>query len=90
MIEQMATENVEIRREGHKLVIEIDLTQTIGTSHSGKTEMIATTRGLYIHKETGTRVNLNVWRRPYFHFLKDLDEGPYRAVLLEALRSEQA
>jgi hypothetical protein len=37
--------NVEMKREGDKLVITIDMSKTFGRSASGKTTIIATTEG---------------------------------------------
>jgi len=38
-------ENVYIKREGTKLIIQVDLERTIGPSKSGKTTVVATTKG---------------------------------------------
>jgi hypothetical protein len=38
-------ENIAITREGSKLLIEIDLARTSGPSASGKTLLVASTRG---------------------------------------------
>jgi ABC-type uncharacterized transport system YnjBCD ATPase subunit len=37
--------NVEVRVEGNRLLIEVDLTQNLGPSASGKSTLIATTAG---------------------------------------------
>lgn len=38
-------QNVAMKRDGNKLVIEIDLGQDLGPSASGKTHIVASTRG---------------------------------------------
>jgi hypothetical protein len=38
-------QNIVMKREGNKLIIEIDLSQDLGPSGSGKTNIIASTRG---------------------------------------------
>ena len=38
-------ENIVMRREGPKLIVEIDLSQDHGPSTSGKTNIVASTRG---------------------------------------------
>jgi hypothetical protein len=38
-------QNVKLTVEGKKLVIEVDLTQELGPSSSGKTTIVATTGG---------------------------------------------
>jgi hypothetical protein len=84
----VVSENITFRREGQKLVIEIDLLHKMGKpSKSGKTELVASTQGTAFLKECGNlRVNLNAWRPKFCHWLVDLDEGPYRAVLEEEFR----
>lgn len=53
--------NVSIKRNGKKLVIEVDLEQTQGPSKSGKTTIVATTGGN--HKlEDGVTIGLNVYK----------------------------
>ena len=56
-------ENVSMRVDGSVLVIEIDLSQTLGLSSTGKSEIIATTGGnapVPGHEEV--KVGLNVYR----------------------------
>ena len=38
-------DNIEYEIEGNFLILKIDLSKTVGTSSSGKSENIATTRG---------------------------------------------
>lgn len=38
-------QNLVMRRDGNRLVIEIDLGQTLGPSSTGKTLIVATSRG---------------------------------------------
>lgn len=56
-------ENVQVELNGNLLVITVDLSQTLGVSASGKSEIIATTGGnvsLPGHEEV--KVGLNVYR----------------------------
>ena len=56
-------ENVHVELNGTLLVLTIDLSQTLGVSASGKSEIIATTGGnvsLPGHEEV--KVGLNVYR----------------------------
>ena len=56
-------ENVQVELNGNLLVLTIDLSQTLGVSASGKSEIIATTGGnvsLPGHEEV--KVGLNVYR----------------------------
>jgi len=56
-------QNVTMRREGNKLVIEIDLSQDAGPSASGKTRIIASTRGNAPVPETeDTFIGINCFR----------------------------
>ena len=56
-------ENVEMRREGDKLIIEVDLTVDLGDSSSGKTRVIASTRGNAKVPNSDAMIGLNVYRR---------------------------
>jgi ABC-type polar amino acid transport system ATPase subunit len=61
--EESVMQNVAMRVEGNKLVIEVDLTQDLGPSKSGKTTMIATTEGnANVPGHEGVKVGLNVYR----------------------------
>lgn len=62
MANQLIGTNVEMRIEGDKMIIEVDLTQDHGLSTSGKTHVIATTSGSRaIPTESGTvLVGVNV------------------------------
>lgn len=42
---QAASENIEMKVEGHTLTIVVDMSKRLGTSASGKSEIVATTRG---------------------------------------------
>ena len=57
--------NVKIKVEKKKLFIEVDLTQTLGPSKSGKTIVIGTTNGAETIKFEGKDVfvNLNVYKK---------------------------
>lgn len=56
-------ENVKMTREGDKLIIEVDLTVDLGDSSSGKTRVIASTRGNAKVPESDAMIGLNVYRR---------------------------
>ena len=56
----MAT-NVNVKVEGTKLIIEINLNEEHGPSHTGKTTIIASTHGA-IKLPGGESVNLNVYK----------------------------
>ncbi|MBU2685821.1 MAG: hypothetical protein KKF27_21480 [Gammaproteobacteria bacterium] len=53
--------NVDMKMDGHKLVITVDTSQTFGPSKSGKTIIVASTEG----NQTvgGVVVGLNVYKR---------------------------
>jgi hypothetical protein len=53
-------ENVEYRVEGSKLVIEVDLTQNLGPSKSGKSDFIANTGGFVKLPGSEVKFSLNV------------------------------
>lgn len=38
-------QNIAMKRDGNRLIIEIDLTQDLGPSGSGKTHIVASSRG---------------------------------------------
>ncbi len=55
-------ENVEYKIEKNKLVITVDLSKRLGPSKSGKTEMIATTKGnTTLGTADGIKFGLNVY-----------------------------
>ena len=56
-------QNVSMRVDGSLLVIEVDLTQTLGPSSSGKSEIVATTGGnAPVPGLEEVKVGLNVFR----------------------------
>jgi hypothetical protein len=56
-------QNVEMRVEGSKLVIEIDLTKEFGTTKSGKSVTIAGTNGaISVPDREEVKLNLNVYK----------------------------
>jgi hypothetical protein len=56
-------ENVQMRLEGSILVIEIDLSQSLGLSASGKSEIIASTGGnVGVPGQEEVKIGLNVYR----------------------------
>lgn len=55
-------ENVKITTDKGKMVIEIDLTQEQGPSKSGKSIVIASTRG-NIEAETGIYLSVNCYKK---------------------------
>ena len=59
----MSSENVSMRVDGSILVIEVDLSQTLGPSSSGKSEIIATSGGnISVPGRDEVKVGLNVYR----------------------------
>lgn len=56
-------ENVQMQLEGNTLVIAIDLSQTLGLSSTGKSEIVATTGGnVGVPGREEVKVGLNVYR----------------------------
>jgi hypothetical protein len=56
-------QNVAMRVDGDKLVIEVDLSKEIGPSSSGKTILIASTEGnTNVPGHEGMKLGLNVYR----------------------------
>lgn len=56
--------NVEVKVDKKKMVITVDLTQDLGPSKSGKTQMIATTNGnmdVEVPGSPGIKIGLNVY-----------------------------
>jgi hypothetical protein len=53
--------NVEVKQEGQKLVIVVDLTKNFGPSKSGKTIIVASTDGNA--KVGDVNIGLNVYRK---------------------------
>ena len=57
--------NVTMKVEGSKLVIEVDLSQDLGPSKSGKTVLIASSEGnVSIPGREDVKIGLNVYRYP--------------------------
>jgi hypothetical protein len=52
--------NVVIRKEGDKMIIEVDLTKEHGLSSSGKNTVVATTQGNVAFENV--KVGLNVYK----------------------------
>lgn len=57
----MAAKNVEIKKDGKKLVITVDTSKDVGPSASGKTLVIGTTGGA--ENVDGIMVNLTVYKK---------------------------
>lgn len=56
-------QNIEMRRDGDKLIVEIDLTKDFGPSTSGKTVIVASTRGnAAVPGAEGTMIGINCFR----------------------------
>jgi len=56
-------QNIEMKRQGTKLIIEIDLAKDFGPSSSGKTVIIASTRGnAAVPDADGSFVGINCFR----------------------------
>jgi len=57
--------NMTMKVEGSKLVIEVDLSQDLGPSKSGKTVLIASSEGnVSIPGREDVKIGLNVYRYP--------------------------
>ena len=56
-------QNIEMKVDGNKLTIVVDLTKEFGPSKSGKTIMIASTQGNQA-VQPGVMVGLNVYKYP--------------------------
>jgi hypothetical protein len=55
--------NVEMKIEGHILIIRVDLSKEFGPSSSGKTTIIASTEGNVSIPDRDEKVGLNVYRK---------------------------
>jgi hypothetical protein len=55
--------NVNMRVEGNKLIIEVEMDQDFGPSKSGKTRIIASTEGnISVPGDDDVKIGLNVYR----------------------------
>lgn len=54
--------NVEMKQDGSKLVITVDLSKNFGPSKSGKTIIVASTDG-NVPAAPGVMVGLNIYRK---------------------------
>lgn len=59
----MQNVTAHVKDNGKKLVIEVDLTQDLGPSSSGKTNIIATTSGFVSVPVDGVSFGLNVVKK---------------------------
>ena len=56
-------QNIEMKREGDKLILTIDLSKDFGPSASGKTILVASTRGnAKVPGTEGTMIGVNCYR----------------------------
>ncbi|HIJ06378.1 hypothetical protein [Methanocalculus sp.] len=56
--------NMEMKREGSKLIIEVDLTKDFGISKSGKSIIIASSEGnISIPDDDEIKIGLNIYRK---------------------------
>lgn len=56
--------NVEVRVEGNKLILEVDLTQDFGPSASRKTTIVASSEGnAPVPDHPGIQIGLNVFKK---------------------------
>ncbi|HLG42681.1 MAG TPA: hypothetical protein VI643_04890 [Planctomycetota bacterium] len=56
-------QNIQMRRDGDKLIVEIDLSKDFGPSASGKTLIVASTRGnAPVPDAEGTMIGINCFR----------------------------
>lgn len=55
--------NIKVQEKGGKLVLEIDLSKTVGKSKSGKNTLIATSNGnrTVVVGDKSVTIGLNVW-----------------------------
>lgn len=57
-------QNAEMKVQGNKLTITVDLSKELGESKSGKSVVIATTSGnADIPNKTGFKIGLNVYKK---------------------------
>lgn len=54
--------NVKSVRDGDKLYLELDLTQSLGASKSGKSELVASTGGNRTIPGTDVKIGINAYR----------------------------
>ena len=56
-------QNIDMKRDGDRLMIEIDLSKEFGPSSSGKTVIVASTRGNASVPDTdGTMIGINCFK----------------------------
>jgi len=56
--------NMEMKRVGSKLIIEVDLTKDFGISKSGKSTIIASSEGnISIPDDEEIKIGLNIYRK---------------------------
>jgi hypothetical protein len=56
--------NMEMKREGSKLIIEVDLTKDFGISKSGKSVTIASSEGnIGLPDDDEIKIGLNIYRK---------------------------
>lgn len=56
--------NMEMKREGSKLIIEVDLTKDFGISKSGKSVIIASSEGnIGLPDDDEIKIGLNIYRK---------------------------
>ena len=56
--------NIEMTVDGDILTIVVDLSKEIGPSSSGKSTIVATTRGnVDVPEHPGTKIGLNIYRK---------------------------
>ena len=55
-------DNVVATLEGDKLTVEVDMSKDLGLSKTGRTRLVATTRGSVKLADTGASIGLNIYR----------------------------
>ena len=55
-------DNVVSTLEGDKLTVEVDMSKDLGLSKTGRTRLVATTRGSVKLADTGASIGLNIYR----------------------------
>jgi ABC-type cobalamin transport system ATPase subunit len=56
-------ENVTMRMEGTKLIIEVDTTHVIGPSQSGKTMLVASSQGIAPTPVKGINISMSLFKK---------------------------
>ena len=55
-------QNVDVKVEGNKMIVTVDISKTFGPSASGKTTIVASTKGNVVVAPGGIKMGLNVYK----------------------------